>query len=255
MASDPDLPNVFELVHLRAADDARAEVVRRAHGGAPEGTFVWVDAPRMPRARLDRAWRDGDHAGLHAALLLRPGLPADDCAQLGPVTTVAIGRAIADVVIPMTELHYRWPNDVLLDGGKVAGVWLEGGGTAQRLDWLAIAFAINTGEVPADLGFEAPGLDADGAAGDVDPGDLLRAVARHLLAAIEAWDEEGFAHTARTWRRRLITHDSIRIVLPEGPEITGTIETVEEDGTLALRGADGMQRVTLARFFGLGDTA
>jgi len=253
MASEPALPTVFDLVHLAHGDDAGAEAARRARQGAREGTLVWIEHPDAPRARLGRAWRTGvdSNAGLHLALVLRPDLPAADCAQLAPVAIVAIGRAIADVVEPMTELHYRWPNDVLLDGGKVSGVWLEAGGDGERLDWLVLQCAVNTGTIPEGLGFEAAGLVEDGAAGDVDTRALLQSLARHLLAGIESWDEHGFGRVARSWRGRLLTSGTTRIVLGTGEELEGGIESVEDDGTLVLRRARDRVRVTLAQFFGL----
>jgi ribosomal protein S18 acetylase RimI-like enzyme len=93
-----DLPPALEPVVLESADDARAEAVRRARAGAPEGTLVWVQSPTEPRGRLDRAWQPAPGGALHAALVVRPMLPAAECAELAVATALALARAVADVV-------------------------------------------------------------------------------------------------------------------------------------------------------------
>jgi len=201
--------------------------------------------------RSGRRWLLADEPGLHAALVLRPGLAASDCAQLGPVAAIALGRALAGLVEPMTELHYRWPNDVLLDGGKVAGIWLDGGGTAERIDWLVVSWAVNTHAAPESLGFDAATVQGDGAAGAVDPATLLQAIARELVAGITTWDEAGFEPIVKSWRGRLSLGGAIRVDSAEGDSVAGVATTLHDDGSLSVRADANTHRVTLEHFFGL----
>lgn len=251
MSTIPELPTAYEPVRLATADDARSEAARRARDGAPEGTLVWVETPTHPRARAGRDWLLPPGGGLHAALLLRPGLPAATCAELAVAVVLALGRAIADVVAPVTQLHYRWPNDVLLNNGKAAGVWLEGSGTGEALDWLVLGWAVNTAESPADLGFEAAGVAPEGHVEAPGTGPLLQAIARHLLAWIERWDEEGFAPLRASWCGRLTLDEPIRLRLPDGAIVEGTAEAVDDAGALSVRTDAGTRQVTLAEFFEL----
>jgi len=249
---DPVLPNAFDLVHLEAADSALDEALRRARADADEGTLVWVDHPQTPTGRQGRRWLLEADPGLHAALILNPDLPATECAQLGPVAVVALGRALAGAVQPMTELHHRWPNDVLLDGGKVAGVWLRGEGTAARVRTLVIAFAVNTRAAPESLGFDASSLVHEGVAGDIDPGELLQAIARQLVIQIETWDEQGFAPILRSFRGRLALGGASHIALADGTTVAGIAEAVDDHGNLRIRADAGTHEIALERFFDLG---
>ncbi|MDX1608509.1 MAG: biotin/lipoate--protein ligase family protein [Halofilum sp. (in: g-proteobacteria)] len=255
MSGRIELPAGLELVVLERAAGARDEAVRRARDGAEEGTLVWVHHVDDPRARAGRAWIVGQAPGLHAALVLRPGLPARDCAQLGPVAAIALGRALSTVVEPMTELHYRWPNDVLLDGGKVAGVWLDGEGDADCIDWLVVSWAVNTEATPESLGFDAAALQSDGAAGAVDHAALLQAVARELVSAIGTWDEAGFEPLLKSWRGRLALGGAIHLDLGDGNHVAGIAEALDEDGGLSVRANASAHRVTLERFFGLPEAS
>jgi BirA family biotin operon repressor/biotin-[acetyl-CoA-carboxylase] ligase len=248
---DLELPPAFEPIVLESADDARAEAVRRARAGAPEGTLVWVRSPTSPHARLDRPWLPAPGGGLHAALVVRPMLPAGECAELAVATALALARALADVVEPATELHYRWPNDLLLDSGKAAGIWLEGGGTADSLEWLVIAWSVNTAEPPEELGFDAAGVAREGRSGEAQPEALLEAIARHLLAWIERWDDGEFEPLRASWRGRLKLGETIRLTLADGSVIDGIGEDIDEEGALTLRTDTGPRRIALNEFFAL----
>jgi BirA family biotin operon repressor/biotin-[acetyl-CoA-carboxylase] ligase len=250
-----ELPGGIELISLERADSARSEAIRRARAGAPEGTLVWVRQSEEPMARADRAWRLAESPGLHAALVLRPGLPVEDCAQLGPLAVLALGRALAERVEPMTDLRYRWPNDVLLDRGKAAGVWLDGGGTLERVDWLVVAWAVNVAASPAELGFDAASLQSDGASGAVDPAGLLQSITRELASAIAIWDEDGFESPRSSWERRLLLGEPIHLVLADGTHVAGIAEAVDADGTLSVRAGETVERVALDRFFDLPGSA
>lgn len=251
MSDRIELPAGIDLERLERAASAREEAVQRARAGADEGTLLWVSRPEAPRGRAGRAWLVGHDPGLHAALVLRPALAAVDCVQLAPVAAVAIGRAIGGLVEPMTELHYRWPNDVLLDGGKVAGIWLDGGGSAERVEWLVVSWAVNTNEAPEQLGFDAATLQRDGAAGTVDPAALLQTIVRELVAGITTWDEAGFEPILKSWRGRLALDGAIRLDTAAGDSIAGVATTLHDDGSLSVRADTHTHRVTLERFFGL----
>lgn len=251
MSAIPALPTAYEPVRLESADDARSEAARRARDGAPEGTLVWVDAPTQARARPGNDWQLPPGGGLHAALVLRPGLPATTCAELSVAVVLAIGRALADVVEPVTQLHYRWPNDVLLNNGKAAGVWLEGAGSPAALDWLVLGWAVNTAESPPELGFDAAGVAPEGRVEAPEPGALLQAIARHLLAWIERWDDAGFEPLRASWHGRLRLDEPIRLRLPNGTTVEGTAEAIDDAGALTVRTISGARQVALAEFFDL----
>lgn len=251
MTESPALPADLRLIRLDTADSARTEAIRLARAGAEEGTLVWVEQPQDPRARLDREWLLATEPGLHAALVLRPGLPAAECVQLAPVTAVALGRTFGAFAEPMSELHYRWPNDVLLDGGKVAGIWLDGDGSRDRLEWLVLSWAINTRQSPESLAFEASSLAHEGAAGDtIDHGELLQAIGRQLVATITTWDESGFAPILHSWRGRIPLGGEIDVTLADGVAVHGTALEIDEEGALSVATEGGTERMTLDRFFG-----
>lgn len=247
----PALPSGIELVQLERAESVREEAVRRARDGALEGVFVVVESPRGGRARHGREWTLPEDSGLYGAFVLRPELPAAECAELAPVAAVAIGAALSEFVQPMTELHYRWPNDVLLNAGKACGLWMDAGGTAESLDWLVISWAVNTRSAPESLGHDAASVAVEGAAAELDHGELVRAIAREFVASITTWDDTEFEPVLRHWRGRIPEGDPAAVELHDGERIGGVVERIDDEGALVLRMAGGERTLALNDFFGL----
>ena len=249
MRSTP-LPAPYEPLFLDEVDSVRDELERRARDGAEEGLLVWAGHQREARGRLGRRWLSvpGD---LVCGVLLRPDYPRASGAELSLVGIRALGQALAERVPAMTGLHYRWPNDVLLNGGKVAGLWLDAPAEGDPPAWLALSIAVNV------VGLHAPdtaGRDtnlADLVEEPVDDADLLTAFARHLLAGLNRWAEDGLGGELKAWRTRLYDiGENVPVALP-GETLNGAPAGIDDDGALRLRTADGERVVSLAEFHGL----
>lgn len=244
------LPPVYEPLLLVAADDAFTEARRRALEGAPEGTLVWLAHAEQPTGQSGSPWRTAA-GGLHAALILRPDFPLARAGELGPLACVALGAAVAELSEPMTVLGYRWPNDLWLGSGKLAGFRLEAGQAQGQDPWLVLGLNANVAATPEA---ESASSLAEQGHSPAGPGELLESFCRHFLDWINHWAEQGFAPVHRAFTRRLQgLGEPVRLALPGGP-LEGTPETVTEDGTLVMATAEGRRPVALGEFFGLPQT-
>lgn len=247
----PALPSGIELVQLERGESVREEAIRRARAGAAEGTFVVVESPARGYGRHDREWLVPDDPGLHGAFVLRPNLPATECVELAAVAAVALGSAVSEYVQPMTELHYRWPNDVLLNAGKAAGLWMDAGGSRESLDWLVISWALNTDSSPAALGHDAASIAVEGGAEAFDPGEIVRAIAREFVASITIWDQTGFEPVLRQWSVRIPAGNAAAVELHDRERVEGVVERIDAGGGLVLRTEGGERSLALNDFYGL----
>ena len=121
----PNLPGLYDLVVLESTDSSRAHAERLARDGADEGTLVWAKSQYEGIGRNGRYWMSG-HSNLHCSIILRPEENFEICCQLSLLATVCAAIAISRQAEPLKEIRYRWPNDVLLNQGKVAGITLSG---------------------------------------------------------------------------------------------------------------------------------
>ena len=170
-------------LHLRTTDSTSTRARELALGGAPHGTLVTAAAQSAGRGRQGRTWSAPPGRSLLMSLVLR------DPPTLLPL---AAAVAVADVCGPAAQI--KWPNDVLLDGRKAAGILVEG---RPFEGWAVLGIGLNVAvrpeDLPAELRDTATGLGREPA--DVEPtlAELLTALGRRLdeetEATLTAWSE------------------------------------------------------------------
>lgn len=240
------LPAAFETVHLATCDSALAEAVRRARAGAPEGALVWADDQTAARGRLDAAW-SSPRGGLHCAVVLRPDLSPARLGEFVPLGALALGAAIGALVVPLTELRYRWPNAVLLGDGRVGGVWL-----ATDRDWMVLGASANVVETEDFANLRHACVRTDGGSAGATPAMLLEAYAYQLASWLGRWDDEGFAPVLQQFRsREERRRETMTVCLLDGSHITGRQAGIGDDGALLIDGGHGQLRVTINEYMGL----
>ena len=135
------VPEVIETTASTMLD-----VERRAAGGAPEGTVVIAEEQTAGRGRRGRAWESSARAGLWWSLLLRPSVPADHLGWLPLVVGIGVARGLRAAAGVGATL--KWPNDVLVDGGKIAGILAERLGDGSVIVGVGINVAQSLEELP-----------------------------------------------------------------------------------------------------------
>ena len=116
----PKLPPGYRLLRYDSIGSTNDEAKRLARDGAAEGTLVWALEQTAGRGRRGRAW-SSPRGNLYLSLILRPDCPVGSAAQLGFVAALAVGDALRAILPRVERLAYKWPNDVLIDGRKIAG--------------------------------------------------------------------------------------------------------------------------------------
>ena len=210
-------------------------------GEGAEAPF-WVTGGQQTagRGRLGRSWVS-EPGNLYTTLALRDPAPADRLPTLSIVAAVAVRRAI-EAETGSDRLRLKWPNDVLHDGAKVAGLLLEShalGGHRIAL----VGCGINCATHPRHVGY--PTTDLASAGYPVDATRLFAALDRELMAALAVWNRGERTQPffdewlANAWR----AGERVTVGAPDGP-VTGTLEGLDEWGRLRLATNDGLVVVT-----------
>jgi BirA family biotin operon repressor/biotin-[acetyl-CoA-carboxylase] ligase len=112
-----------------------------ARDGAPEGTLLLAERQTAGRGRGGRAWSSDARAGIWLTLIARP---ADEAAL--EVLSLRVGLAAAAALDPFAsdDVRMKWPNDLMVSGGKLGGILIESRWREERVDWVAIGIGINT---------------------------------------------------------------------------------------------------------------
>jgi BirA family transcriptional regulator, biotin operon repressor / biotin---[acetyl-CoA-carboxylase] ligase len=159
-------------LHLRETDSTNERARALAAAGAPHGTLVTALRQSAGRGRQGRTWSDQPGRALLLSVVVR---------ELDPLLSLRAGLAVADVA-GATAL-VKWPNDVLIDGRKVAGILVEG---RPQEGWAVIGIGLNVAvdveALPEELRGRAGTLGREPAALEATLAELLRAL-EHRLAA------------------------------------------------------------------------
>ncbi len=208
-----------------------------AETGAPEGTVVCAEEQTAGRGRMQRSWTAPAYSSILTSIILRPSLQPEQMGRLG----MAFGLGLADAVQQETGLNalLKWPNDLVINGKKCAGMLAEADLVGRRIDYVVVGIGLNVNWNAASLqgAPTAPTSIAD-ELGHPFPREAL--LASFLNHSEQYYTRVGKGQSLRDeWSQRCETlgHE-IRAVTPWGEE-TGKAEDVNEVGSLLLRRADG----------------
>jgi BirA family biotin operon repressor/biotin-[acetyl-CoA-carboxylase] ligase len=225
------------ILAFDTVESTQAVLGRLAAEGAAEGTVVTARHQTGGRGRRGRCWWDAPGESLLMSVLFRPPVATGQAPQLSLVAGLAVAEAL--VAAAGVAPRIRWPNDVLVDGKKVAGVLPEAVSRADgRLGHVLLGIGINVDQLqfPDELRDLATSLRL---ATDAvpEPRRLLSAVLDALERRYEQWLVGGFASLREEWCRRASTLGE-RVRTGDGQE--GVAVDVDETGALLVDAGAGV---------------
>lgn len=241
MIHTPVLPDGWSLVALDSVGSTNDEAARLADGGAPEGTVVWAREQHGGRGRRGRSWASPP-GNLYSSTILRPECPAARAAELGFVAALAVG----DLVPPSRAIRLKWPNDVLVDGGKIAGILLESA-IAQdgRVEHVVAGIGINVAFAPQLAEMRYPGASLGGTVEAA-----LEGLTRALATRLAQWRRDGFGVVREAWLAQAGPLGAeVDVRLGEGL-VRGRFAGLDHEGALLLDTADGPRKIVSGELLG-----
>lgn len=213
------------------------DVVREAAArGEPEGLAVMALHQTRGRGRFGRSWISPRESNLALSLLLRPPLEPGDAALLGMMASIAVAETVEEHGIAAARL--KWPNDVTVQGKKIAGILPEARVVGRVVDYVILGIGLNVNTVLTDF---PPELRESVTSLFLETGreSDLRTVAGTLLKRTERIYErvtrEGAGFVLELWQARW----AHRGAMLERDGIVGCAEGLDRDGALLLRSQDG----------------
>lgn len=220
-------------------DSTMRRAAALAREGAPSGAIVGADEQTAGQGRLGRSWHSPPGGGLYFTMILRPRLGAADL----PLVTLALGLAVADSVQMFTGLpcDLRWPNDVLANGRKLAGI------LTQMQDGAVLAgvgLNVNQPDFPPDLRPIATSLILETGT-EHDKHFLLRAIAGNIESHLQILESSGAAAILRLFASAssYVAGRRVAVELPTG-EVRGVTAGLTPAGYLLLR-TDAGEEITV----------
>ena len=219
----------------------------RSYDGV-EGFPHWIMArsQTQARGRQRRSWLSAQGA-FAASLVIQPNCPPSMAAQRSFVAACALRRALATYVDP-NLLTQKWPNDVLLQGGKVAGILLESSGSGLNVERLTIGIGVNLGHAPKDVSNAsfAPVSLADVTGQTVPVETFLEVLAADFAAVEFKLVKQGFADIRAEWTAHAARLGQVITARTSRETHTGIFEGLDPDGNLLLLTPSGKRVIPAA---------
>ncbi|WDR03211.1 biotin--[acetyl-CoA-carboxylase] ligase [Devosia algicola] len=249
----------YRLCGFDAVGSTNSEALTAATGGDAGGIWFAALQQTAGRGRRGRQWST-PHGNLAATLLIIPDADPAAAATLGFVAGVSLNRALGQL-LPATDIRIgidgadgighsqgarialKWPNDVLADGAKLAGILLE----AQKLDdgrhAIAIGFGVNAVAAPDGLPYPATSLTELGVARSAQ--QIFESLSDCWVDVFGLWaDGHGIAAVLDYWRQAAAGIGAPVSVNQNGQIVRGIFETIDDAGRLIVR-ADNDARIAI----------
>lgn len=211
-----------------------------AEKGCPEGSLVVAEMQSSGRGRKNRDWISPAESGIYATLVLRPLIPLEDT----PLLTLAAAVAASEAVTATTALTptIKWPNDILVNGHKVAGILTEVSSDIDRVEFALIGIGINVNtpltDLPARPLFPASSLAIESGAPQ-SRAPILAHWLNHLESAYTRLIIGDRSTLLQRWKALAGIIGKTATIQRVHDTVHGVIDDLDTDGALLLRTPDG----------------
>jgi BirA family biotin operon repressor/biotin-[acetyl-CoA-carboxylase] ligase len=229
----------FRIEEVPAIDSTNEGLRRRAAEGEPQGLVLRADTQTAGRGRRGRGW-NSPVGNLYVSVLLRPDCAPAVGATAGFVAAIALGTVLRGLT--RAPVAHKWPNDLLIGGGKATGMLLEAGTRPDgKLDWLVLGLGVNIISHPEGGLYPTADLVASGGQ-PIAPQALLQRFLTEFGPAYDTWCQSGFSALREAWLAHAAGIGDRVVARLEREEIAGHFADLDPDGSLVMTLDGGRQR-------------
>jgi len=212
-------------------------------GAKTHGTCVVTNLQTSGRGRRGREWQASLGASLTFSLLWRFQCGAAALSGLSLAVGVALIRGLHE--IGATEAKLKWPNDILINQQKLAGILIELQGDMEGPSTAVIGIGINL-QLPESVleKIDQPVTDLHQIlAHTINPNSVMAILLKHLVDVLFTFESTGFDELRDEWAKHHAYHQqAVRMLMPDGSEVNGVVQAISENGSLIVETANGLQK-------------
>ncbi|MBM4776347.1 MAG: biotin--[acetyl-CoA-carboxylase] ligase [Archangiaceae bacterium] len=231
------------LHHFEALPSTNVQAFELAQEGALHGEVVITESQTAGKGRRGRAWVSPAGKNLAMSVILRPEIPPTRAPELTLVAAVALAETLKEAG---ANAQIKWPNDVQLDGLKVAGILTELSADTERVHFIVLGIGVNLNTEVSDFPPEVRELATSVAIArqqQVPRALFTAALLTKLEQWLDTWQEEGFAPVRKAWKSLSSILGKDVLVRSDAKELRGVAEDIDESGALLLRVDGRLERV------------
>ena len=248
LVSSPDRLHAASITHLlkslrignritalSEAVSSNCVAFRMAEDGAEEGSVVIAESQTGGKGRLGRSWASPAGVNLYCSIILRPPIQPVAAPQLTFLSAIAVARTIEQLTT--LKARIKWPNDILIDGKKVAGLLNEMSAETDKVNFVILGIGVNLNmaqeQFPADLRHAATSLFIESGV-KVDRNLFARVMLQELDNLYAKFLAEGYAPSRKEWLERSRLEGAMVTVTDNNSVRSGRVTGIDEYGALLL---------------------
>ncbi len=238
---------IFEnqIHHYYKIGSTNTVAMEAASAGAPEGSVFLAERQTAGRGRGAHNWHSAQSAGIYCSVVLRPALPPSEALILSLAAGLAVHAAIQAINLEVM-VDLKWPNDVLINGRKVAGILTEMNSEATRVRYLVIGIGINVNQATFPVELQSPATSLRLATGtEWSRVELCAALLKSLNREYRNLLEKPGAHDSilRRFQEQSSSARGTQVQVEENGGFEGITEGLDQRGFLQVRTAHGVRAV------------
>ncbi len=227
-----------DIIYFTETDSTNTRAKDLAVRGAPEGTLVISERQTKGRGRKGRSWFSPSQGGIYISLILKPSISPSEAPKITLLTAVVVAEALRS----LTGLSaiIKWPNDILIDGKKVAGILTEMSTEMDTIDHIVVGLGlnVNTPDFPDDIREKATSLFIE--TGKHFP--RVRFIQEYLKwyeEYYEIFKRTGFEPIIKRWKELTNIIGKRITVEMISKKYSGEVQDIDKDGVLILKDNTG----------------
>lgn len=230
----------YSILDFETVDSTNSEALRLANSGVRGDFLIRTHKQTGGRGQKGREWIS-INGNLHASILLESyALPKNN-----PQLSFVVANAMYDTILELAEvqkasinIQLKWPNDILIDGKKVAGILLESI-TCQNKNNVIIGFGVNVIKAPASLGQQVTCLFDEGLIlGNSDV--FLHILMNHFNRSYQEWClDNDFTSIRKKWMQHAYNLNQVITINDGVQSVSGVFKEIDHDGALCMQLEDG----------------
>ena len=238
----PSYVEGFNCYAYPSIDSTNDEAKRLSSSIARIPSIVTAAEQTKGRGRYGRSW-ESTKGNFFASLLLPTNLPVDRLANYSFVTAIALGNVIYGLLNKTSKLQYKWPNDILVNGCKLAGILLETHIThvsgPSKEQWLVIGVGVNLASSPEALASTSISLRAL----DIlqEPHEFLPLFLRSFNEVETVWKDHGFENIRSLWLQHAYKKGETITVKTGKRSLQGVFIDIDLHGGLVVKDTENNQ--------------
>lgn len=245
MSDLPQMPAGYSLQVFETIDSTNDELRRQtSNSDLASGTVIWSKTQTAGRGRQKRVWVS-EPGNVFCSVLFKPECDLASAAQIAFLPVLAAADALSEILGKKAPLRFKWPNDLLFNRKKVAGVLLESSAAQDGSPkWVIAGCGINLASHPLETQFPATNVLDE--TGDQIADELaVHAYVKSLARWYEIWSNEGFPPVRERWLSMAHVLEEPLRVMASNEQITGAFQDLDEQGALILKTEEGARRITV----------